>query len=295
MQKNGWIGTGKMGVPMCKRLINAGYKMYVCDIIKASADNLVELGAEFLPTPMDIAKNTEIIFSSIPNSAILREIVFGEYGLVKTIKEGAIYVDMSTVDAEISAEVNAALEKKGAKFIRACVTGSVAFAEAGTLGGLVSGSRDAYEKVLPMLKVLTNRQYYLGSGEEGRYMKIIINMLLGSSMQALAESLVMGRSVGIDWELMVEAIMDSAASCPSMRFRSEMFRTRDFTPMSTAGIMDKDMDIALDIARKKGLAMPLASVTRQMYSSMASTGIIDLDAGAILLQNEHLNGMDQQI
>ena len=291
MQKIGWIGTGKMGTPMSKRLLNAGYEMYVCDITKENADSLVRMGATFITTPMELAQKTDIMFSMIPNSAVLKEIVTGETGLAKTIRRGAIHVDMSTVDAESSAEVNAILEEKGAKFIRACVTGSVAYAEAGTLGGLNSGDREAYETVLPMLKVLTERQYYLGANDEARHMKIIINMMLGTSMQAMAESLILGQAVGIDWELMVDAIVDSAAACPSVRFKRDMFKTRDFSPMSTAEIMDKDMDIALDIARKNRLAVPLASVARQMYSSMGSAGRFGLDYSAVLLQNEDLNGM----
>jgi len=291
MQKLGWIGTGKMGNPMTRRLLGEGYEMYVCDVVKENTDNLVSMGATYAASPMDVAEKAEIVFSIIPNSAVLREVVFGEKGLLKTVKVGSIYVDMSTVDAEVSAEVNAALEEKGAKFIRSCVSGSVAFAEAGTLAGLNSGDPKTYETVLPMLKILTNRQYYLGEGEEGRYMKIIINMMLGSNLQAMAESLVLGKSLGIDWELMVEALVDSAAACPSVRFRSELYKTREFTCMSSVGIMDKDMDIALDIAKKKNLAVPLASVARQMYCACGSTGRWDMDCSAVLLQNEDLNGM----
>ena len=290
MQKIGWIGTGKMGTPMSKRLLNAGYEMYVCDVMEANSAGLVSMGAVFVPTPMELAEKADIIFSIIPNSYILRDIVFGENGLLKTIREGSIYVDMSTVDADVSAEVNSALEAKGAKFIRACVTGSVTYAEAGTLGGLNSGDRNAYDTVLPMLKILTSRQYYLGGENEGRYMKIIINMMLGSCLQAMAESLVVGKALGLDWELMVEALADSAAACPSITFRKELYKTRDFTAMSTAEIMDKDMDIALDLAKKRKLAVPLASISRQMYCAMGSSGRFDLDCAAVLFQNEDLNG-----
>ena len=291
MKKLGWIGTGKMGTPMSKRLLEAGYEMYVCDVVKAQTDNLVSMGATFVPTPAELAQKVKIVFSIIPNSAVLKEIVCGESGLAKTIEKGSIFVDMSTVDAESSSEVNDVLEQKGAKFIRAAVTGSVAYAEEGTLGGLNSGDRQAYETVLPMLKILTNRQYYLGGGDEARYMKIIINMMLGINMQAMAESLVMGQAVGLNWELMVDALADSAAACPSVRFKREQFKSRNFAPMSTAEVMDKDMGLAMNVAVKNRLAVPLASIARQMYSSMGSAGRFDLDYSAVLLQNEDLNGI----
>ena len=291
MTKIGWIGIGKMGNPMSTRLLNSGYEMYVCDVIKANADEIVSKGATFVPTPMELAQKVDIIFSIIPNSKVLKSIVFGEDGLLKTIKKGDIFIDMSTVDAGTSAEVNVALEEKGAKFVRANVSGSVAYAAEGTLTGLNSGDKEAYEKVLPMLKVLTNKQFYLGSGDEARYMKIIINMMLGTAMQAMAESLVMGEAVGMDWEVMVDALCDSAAACKAVAFKREQFKSRDFTPMSTAGIMDKDMNLALDVAKEKKLNMPLAALSRQFYCGMGSTGKFDLDYSAVLLQLEELNGI----
>jgi 3-hydroxyisobutyrate dehydrogenase-like beta-hydroxyacid dehydrogenase len=294
MNRIGWIGIGKMGNPMTKRLLDAGYEVYVCDIVKSNTNEIVKYGGKFIATPSELCEKADIIFSIIPNSKVLQDIVFGENGILLTIRKNCIFVDMSTVDPEISALVNKALEEKGAKFIRANVTGSVAFAAEGTLGGLSSGPRDAYEKVLPILNILTSRQHYLGANEEARYMKIIINMLLGTSMQAMAESLVMGEAVGLEWDSMVEAIADSAAACPSIKFKKEQYKKRDFSPMSTAAIMDKDMYLALNVAEKFKLAMPVASIARQLYSCMGSTGKADLDYSAILLVNEELNGIKQK-
>jgi 3-hydroxyisobutyrate dehydrogenase-like beta-hydroxyacid dehydrogenase len=291
MLKVGWIGVGKMGKPMSKRLLDAGYEVYVCDIVKSNTDEVVKAGAVFVDTPAELTRKVDVVFSIIPNGKVLKDIVLGENGIENTVCPGKIIVDMSTVDPESSGIVNDAIEKKGGKFIRANVTGSVEYAEKGTLGGLCSGDREAYEKVLPLIKILTIRQYYLGPKDEARYMKIIINMLLGSSMQAMGEALTMGEAVGLEWNTMVEAIADSAAACPAIKFKTEQFKKRDFRPMSTAAIMDKDMDLALDIARKYKLAMPVASIARQFYCSMGSTGKADLDYSAVLLVNEELNGI----
>ena len=289
--KLGWIGIGKMGNPMATRLLEAGNEMYVCDVSKSSTDEICAKGAKFIPTPAKLAEEVDIIFSIIPNSKILKAIVMGEDGLIETIKKDSIYIDMSTVDPVSSAEVNAAIEAKGAFHVRANVSGSVEFAREGTLSGLSSGPRAAYDKVLPLLNVLTAKQYYMGANDEARAMKIIINMLLGTSMLATAESLVMGEKLGLDWETMVDAIVDSAAASPSAKFKREMFKKRDFRPMSTAGIMDKDMNFALDIAKDNQLNLPLAAMSRQFYCGMGSTGMWDLDYAATLLVLEEMNGV----
>ncbi len=291
MEKIGWIGIGKMGNPMAGRLMDAGYELYVCDNNKAQTGSIVNAGAKFVETPAKLAAIADIIFSIIPNSEILKEIVLGKDGLLEGIGPNSVFIDMSTVDPGSSAECNAAIETKGAKFIRATVTGSVEYAANGTLGGLSSGDKSAYERVLPMLNILTNRQYYLGGNEEARYMKIIINMMLGANMQAMAESLVMGEAVGLDWNTMVDALCDSAAACPSVKFKRDLFKSRDFSPMSTAAVMDKDMRLAMDIAREKKLATPLAAISYQLYQSMYRTERADLDYAAILLLNEDLNGI----
>lgn len=289
--KLGWIGIGKMGNPLATRLLDAGYEMYVCDTVKSNTDEIVQKGAKFVETPAKLAQEVDIIFSIIPNSTVLKAIVFGEGGLLETIKKDSIYVDMSTVDANSSAEVNAALEEKGAWFVRATVSGSVEYAKEGKLSGLSSGDRAAYDKVLPMLNILTAKQYYMGPKEEARYMKIIINMLLGTSMLATAESLVMGEALGIDWDTMVDAICDSAAASPSAKFKREMFKSRDFTAMSTAAIMDKDMNLALEVAKENKLGMPLAALSRQVYCAMGSSGLDELDYAATLLVVEQMNGI----
>lgn len=291
MSRIGWIGIGKMGNPMATRLLEAGYEMYVCDVVKENTNEIVNKGAAFIPSPMELAETVDIIFSIIPNSAVLRSIVFGDDGLLKTIKNGAIFIDMSTVDAGVSAEVNEALEGKGAKFIRANVSGSVAYAVDGTLTGLNSGDKEAYEKVLPLLKILTNKQFYLGAGDEARNVKLIINMMLGVSVAAMGEALVMGEALGIDWSVMVDALCDSAAASKAVTFKREQYRNRDFAPMHTGAAQHKDMGLALDIAKQSHLTLPLSSMAQQFYCGMGSTGRNGLDYSAILLQLEDLNGI----
>jgi 3-hydroxyisobutyrate dehydrogenase-like beta-hydroxyacid dehydrogenase len=294
MNKIGWIGTGKMGQRMSKHLLCEGNELYVYDIVRDNAQPLVQAGAIFVQTPAEMASCADIIFTMIPSSAVLKEIVAGENGLLKNFRPGTIIVDMSTLDPKGSSEINEIIERNGGIFMRSPVTGSTEYAEKAELGILTSGDRDAYNKILPFLKLIGIRQHYLGKGEEARYIKIAINMMIGNIAQMLAESLVLGESAGLDWETMIELFADSAAASPIIKFKKEALKKRDFTPMGTVGIMDKDMQIALEIAHEKRIALPITAVSKQYLSAMIGTGRENLDYSAVLLLNEEMNGIKHE-
>lgn len=289
--KIGWIGVGLMGSRMSKRLLDAGYEVCVCDPVKENREKLVAAGASCASSPATLAKVTDIIFCMIPNASVLLNIVSGDDGILKTMPRDFVIVDMSTIDPDSSAQAASAIEAAGGHFIRSTVTGSTEFAENGTLGIMVSGEKAIYESVLPILKILGNRQHYLGDAEQSRYMKICINMMIGTSMQMLAESAVLGEKAGLDWEKMIECICDSAAASPIIKAKKEMFQKRDFTPMCTALTLEKDMEIALSLGKKHALSLPITSISKQNYTAMCSHGLEGMDYAAILMINEILNGL----
>ncbi|MDR3294459.1 MAG: NAD(P)-dependent oxidoreductase [Clostridiales Family XIII bacterium] len=291
MKKIGWIGVGLMGSRMAPRLLDAGYDLCVCDTVREHCDDIVAKGAAFVADPAALTAQADVVFSIIPNAAVLKTVGFGEKGVASAVKPGQIFVDMSTVDPASSAEVNEAMERKGAKFVRCTLSGSVDHASEGRLTVMASGDPDAYGQVRPVLEKLGDRHYYLGGREESRYMKIIVNMLLGTSIQALAESLVMGEAVGVDWRQMLQVISDSSAANAMMTLKKEFIQNRDFSPMFTGMNMEKDMNLAMDIAKEAHLSLPLASISRQMYAAMTGQGVQDLDYSAVLLVNEVLNGI----
>ena len=292
MANIGFIGLGKMGSRMSKRLLNAGHTLFVNDKIREAADPLVSSGAVFLENPCDLCGYVDYIFLSIPNALVLTEVVDGENGILKKAEPGLIIVDLSTIDPQSSAEVNKKIEAKGCKFLRASVTGSTEYAEKGTLGIMASGDRTIYERVLPMLKVIGNRQRYLGDKEQARFMKICINMMLGTTMQMLAESLVLGEKANIDWETMIECICDSAAAADIIKAKEQALKDRDFSAMATSRMMEKDMNIAMELARDYELSLPLAAVSRQFYNAMRGNHLGEIDYSGLVILNEKLDGLE---
>lgn len=291
MEKIGWIGVGRMGSRMSNRLMNAGYPLYVCDTCRENVEKMVAQGAVAVDTPKTLAEICDVVFSMIPNGKILKDITCGEMGMIAGASDRLTIVDMSTIDPATSAEVAALIAPSGASFLRATVTGSVAFAEQGTLGIMASGCRETYERMLPLLKLLGNRQRYLGEQEQARYMKITINMMLGVAMQMLGEALCLGEKAGIDWNMMVECICDSAAATPMFKAKEQALKNRDFTAMATAYMMEKDMNIAMELAKDLDVALPVTTMATHFYHAMDAHGYSDLDYSGLVLVNEIMNNI----
>ncbi len=288
-QELGWIGVGNMGSRMAARLLQAGYSLAVCGSGRRDLTGWVQqTGATLAAGPQEVAGNSQVFFSTIPNGSILTE-------LAKKLEaqdlSGKIWVDMSTVDAASSQEAAKRVEQAGGQFLRAPVTGSTHFAAEGTLGIMVSGPRAAFERCLPYLQILGTRQTYLGPGEEARAMKIIINMLLGNVLQAWGEALTLGEKLGLPWETMIDLIADSAAAAPIIQYKSDTMKARDFHPTSTGYNMHKDMVLATQLAQSADASLPLTALTQQMYNALMAMGLSGWDNTAVVVINEAMNGL----
>lgn len=272
---------------MAARLVQAGYEVAVCGSGRRDLSAYASsTGARLAQNPREVARTARIFFTMIPDAAALRSVVSQVEELDLT---GKILVDMSTVDPAASAEAAGRIEAAGGQFLRAPVTGSTHFAAAGTLGIMVSGPRRAFESCLPYLKVLGNRQTYLGEGEQARQMKILINMLLAEELQALSEALVVGGRLGLPWETMLDLIAGSAAAAPIYCYKADTLKRRDFTPTSTGYNMHKDMKMAMALADSVHVSAPAAQVAMEMYERLMDMGMGQIDNTAVLLVNERRN------
>lgn len=288
----GWIGIGSMGSLMAGRLAEAGCSLVICGSGRRDLSGYAaQMGAQVAQSPREVANLADVVFSMIPDGSVLLEIVRGENGLAQSDLSGKIVVDMSTVDAESSAAANESVSQKGGAFLRAPVTGSVHYAAKGELGIMVSGEKAAYERCVPLFREIGNRITYLGTGEEARYIKIIINMMLGHTLQSLSEALVLGETLGLDWKTMIDLISDSAAASPLIRYKADTIKKRDFTPTSTGYNMHKDMTLATELAQKANLCLPLTAMTQQMFNALVSMGMQNKDSSSILLVNEHMSSV----
>lgn len=286
--KVGWVGLGKMGIPMSTNLIKGGYELTVYNRTKSKSKELADQGAKVVDSPKEAAEQADIVVTMIADDAALEAVLAGENGILKGLKDGKIVVDMSTVSPEASADANKEIEAKGGKFLRAPVTGSTALAEAGTLGILCSGEKDAYDKALPLFEVMGKNQFYMGKAEEARYMKLVLNMMIGVSCQMLAESLVFGEKAGLDWAQMLEIIAGSAVGSPLFNYKKAPLTERKFDAVFTSDMMAKDFDLVADIAKKESMCLPVTALTRQFLASVSAKGLGDKDFSALILIMEEM-------
>jgi 3-hydroxyisobutyrate dehydrogenase-like beta-hydroxyacid dehydrogenase len=276
---------------MATRLLEAGLELVVYNRTAEKMTPLVSAGATAVQTPAEAARRSQVVFSMVADDAALRAVALGKEGVVAGATDGLIYVDMSTVSPAVSAEVADACARAGVAFLRAPVTGSTRLAEAGTLGILVSGPRSAFDEVTDLLRVLGTNVFYLGSGEEARYLKLALNTLVGTTMAAWAEALVLGEKAGLDWRQMIEVFVGSAVGSPLVKYKAPQLAERNLAPVFSARLMRKDYDLALAAARDLDVATPLSSLAQQLYQATIGSGWGELDFAAVLLLIEQASGL----
>ncbi len=195
-EKVGFIGLGTMGQPMAGRILGAGFPLTVWNKTVSKTADLEKKGAKVAKSAKEVAAESDIIVSMIADGPALEAITFGDSGVAAGIKSGSVFIDMSTVDPESSMRVAKAVEAKGAKMLRAPVSGSTVLAGAGTLTILASGDKAAFDRSAKVFGAMGQKIFHVGPGDEARYLKLVLNMMVGTSMQMLAEAVTFGKKAG---------------------------------------------------------------------------------------------------
>jgi 3-hydroxyisobutyrate dehydrogenase-like beta-hydroxyacid dehydrogenase len=278
----GWIGAGRMGVPMAGFVLKAGYPVVVFSRSPASRQKLVSRGARAAGSVAECARAASIVFCSLPDDRALREVALGPEGVLACAARGAVFVDTSTVSTEVSAEIDREATQLGIGYLRIPISGNAASAQRGEVTALVSGPESAWHSVRPVVEAFSQAQIYLGAGDEARYMKLAINLVVVATAQAMAEALALGRKAGLGWNLLLDTIAQSTIASPWLKVKAELMKRRDFTPTMTTHLILKDIDLMLAAAQAGGVTMPLTSVTRHVMQAAIDAGYGDEDYMAII-------------
>ena len=270
--KIGWIGAGKMGGPMSQNVVTAGGAVTVFDPVPENLAAAVAAGAREGTSNQALAEGADIVVSMIPNDAVLRAVTMGGDGVFKVMQPGSVYLDMSTVSPEASAEVEAAAQAAGNAYLRAPVSGSTAPAEAGTLTIMASGPREAFDRCLPLFDAMGSQSFYLGESDQARYLKLVINLLVGTTGAVLAEALTLGRKGGLDWEQMLDVIGVSAAASPYIKYNLDPLKARDFSALFTTEQMVKDSTLICDAGTNAGVPMAIGQAMLKIFEDTIEAG-----------------------
>ena len=280
----GWVGAGKMGAPMIRNLLARGVAVTVSEPTLTVVAELAEAGATPAAAPADLA-TCAVVFATLPNDAALLEVVLGttvSAGLAAVLPAGAVFVEMSTVSPECSVRIANALSDKGILYLRAPISGSTALAEKAALTILASGDQAAWTAALTYLEMISARRFYLGPSEQARYMKLVLNALVGATSSILAEALALGASGGLSRADMMGVICESVVASPLLAYKREAVVADDFTPAFTVAQMIKDFTLISDAGRTQGVPLLTIGLILELYRAAANTGLKDDDFFALV-------------
>lgn len=288
----GWIGAGRMGFQLAKRLLDAGYPVAVYNRTRAKAEPLVEFGATVVDRPVDLS-DRDIVFSMVSASHDLETVMLGEGGLLSDpTRAPRIVGDASTVSVEASQTVREAAEARGVGFLATPVSGNPKVIAAGKLTVAASGPREAYDEIEPLLETWGRGVTYVGPGELARVVKIAHNVFLGVVIQSLAEITVLAEKAGVTREAFLSFLNDSVMGSVFTQYKTPALVNLDFTPTFTNVLLQKDFDLGLAAAKELGVVMPVASVTRNLVAQEVGSGNVEQDFASLILTVARGSGLD---
>lgn len=286
--KVGFIGLGIMGKPMAKNLIKAGYSLVVFDINEDAVQEVVEAGAEGRTSSRDVAAESDIIITMLPNSPHVKEVVLGENGILDGAKPGTILVDMSSIAPLVSREVAAKAEEKGVIMLDAPVSGGEPKAIDGTLAIMVGGPEDAFEKVKELLLVMGASVVRVGEIGSGNVTKLANQIIVALNIAAMSEAMVLATKAGVDPEKVYQAIRGGLAGSTVLDAKVPLVLQGDFQPGFRIELHIKDLLNALETAHEVGVPVPLSSQILEIMQSLKIDGKAKDDHGGIIQFYEKL-------
>ena len=287
-KKIGFIGLGIMGKPMSKNLLKAGYDLTVCDLDAAAVSEIVALGAKSAAMPKDVAAQTDIIITMLPNSPQVKTVALGAGGLIEGARAGAIVIDMSSIAPLAAREVAQALAAKGVRMIDAPVSGGEPKAIDATLSIMAGGDPAVFEECLPILKSMGSSAVLCGEIGAGNVTKLANQVIVALNIAALSEAMVLATKAGVDPELVFHAIQGGLAGSTVMNAKAPLILKRRFAPGFRIGLHIKDLDNALETAHEIGVPLPLTAGVMEILQALRVDGCLGDDHGAIVKYYEKL-------
>jgi 3-hydroxyisobutyrate dehydrogenase-like beta-hydroxyacid dehydrogenase len=247
----GFIGLGTMGKLMATHLLEAGYALSVSNRSSAVVDELAAKGARACQSPMEVARNSEVVILCLPDSRAVEQVTFGEMGLVEGFEEGHILIDMTSAEPESTRKIAQALKEKGVQMMDAPVSGGPTGAQQATLTIMAGGEASLIETCGPVLRVLGEKIYHVGEVGAGHTLKAVNNLLLGTILVATCEAVTLGVKAGLDPQILIDVMSNSSGRSYALntKFVNHVLK-RDFNPGFKLALLDKDMRIALGVSEQ---------------------------------------------
>lgn len=275
MEKIGFIGLGAMGNPMALNLAKAGFKVYAYDVFEEAIDRLCSesKNVEKCTSLKDVAQNSDMVLSSLPNDKIVSETMSGENGIINFCKVGTIIVDLSSVSSKTSKDMYDIAQKRGVHYMDAPVSGGVSGAKAGTLTLMVGGDEDTFNKASKVLNCIGKNINYIGDIGLGDAIKIVNNLILGCNMATLSQALLLGEKLGLTYETMNKIIGSSSGNSYVFNAKMDKFIIpQNFDGGFAVALQKKDMGLALASAKDVGVHLSMGEEAISLFEEAINMG-----------------------
>ncbi len=288
MAKLGFIGLGIMGKPMAGHLLAAGHTVHVYDLFSEPVKELAAKGAVACSSSKEIAQKSDIIFIMVQDTPDVEAVLFGKDGVAEGVRSGSTVVDMSSISPIGTKEFAKKLGAMGVKMLDAPVSGGQVGAENATLSIMVGGQPEVFEQIKPYFEIMGKNIVLIGGNGDGQTCKVANQIVVALTIEAVGEALLFASKAGADPRKVREALLGGFAQSRILELHGERMIRRNFSPGFRIRLHQKDLNLALQVARNLGLSLPNTSAAQELFNAVAAQGGIDLDHSAMVLALETL-------
>ena len=285
----GWIGTGVMGLSMCRHILEKGYGTTVFNRSKEKAIPLIEKGAIWVDSPGQVAERTDVLFTMVGFPEDVQEVYFGKGGILEAARPGSILVDMTTTEPALAREIYQIAKERGVFAVDAPVSGGDTGARNATLSIMAGGDREVVDAIQPVLEAMGKNIVHQGPAGSGQHTKMCNQIVITGTMIGMCESLIYGFKAGLDLPTMLSSIQGGAAKCWALDNLAPRILQRDFAPGFLIDHFIKDMGIALKESARMGLFLPGLSLVHQLYLAVKAQGHGKNGTQALILALEKMS------
>jgi 3-hydroxyisobutyrate dehydrogenase-like beta-hydroxyacid dehydrogenase len=277
--KLGFIGLGIMGSRLTRRLHAADWNIRAWNRSPEPAKELSQAGIPIAATIVDLVANSDVILSSLSNDTAVHSVYCDSAGVFASAKPGTIVLEMSTISPQLSHLLHREASSLGVQLLDVAISGSAPAVEAGTITLLAGGDQNTFEQCTPVYQSIARQWFRMGGGGSGVQMKLVVNLLLGLGMQAVAEAVSLGEHLQLDKAVLLDVLAKTAVMPPALVGKLKKIETDDYSPQFPLRLMSKDMDLIMEAARAVGADLPAACAAKSVLdANLKANGDLDLSA-----------------
>ena len=289
----GFIGLGIMGRPMAKNLLKAGYPLVVHSRSRGPVDEIAKAGAKVGTSPRDVASQSDVVITMLPNSPDVEQVVLGRDGAIEGARPGKVLLDMSTISPLVSQKIGAALAQKSVQMLDAPVSGGEKGAIDGVLSIMVGGDKAVFDKALPIFQAMGKTITHLGPLGAGGFTKLANQIIVAVNLTALGEALTLAKKAGLDRELTLTALAGGLAGSKCLDQKKPNYVANTYNPGFKIDLHYKDLGLIMESARALGVPLPATAAVQELFSALRVKGRGGLDHSGVITLLEDLAGLSR--